>query len=743
MDWSTTALSYLASVTARSLCLVFLAFAGVALLRAGAAAARHAIWTVTVGGMLALALLAPVMPSLPIRVLNAAPPAELTRSAVEPPAISETVVAKVAGTPLPAAKSSITWQQAAVWIYFAGVAVFLFRLWMGYLLTVRLVRASRAIDNAETLYEASWISVPLTVGWLHPRILLPSGWRSWPKPKFQAVMVHERTHVARSDWAIALLARLNRCVFWFNPAAWWLERQLAALAEHACDDAALLEIGERDNYAQTLLEMAATVKCGEGRLVWEAMAMAKASEVRTRIERILDETRQIPCGLSRLRWAALVACSLPLIYVATAVQFAPVMAQSVAVAQSAGAERPDFAAMETYVAAHPADLEARGRLIRGYYLYSIKEPRLNHIFWMIQNHPESDVTGLNSVGISPGTSALNDAQDYQNAASLWRTQVSLHTGDAPVLANAARFFGRMDADPDEAERLLISARSLDPQTNSYTQQLARLYGNALIAGAPFATKARTALDASTDPTLLSQVGNILRAADRPNLQELGKQFVARAQTYGMRPAVLVPSIPSVDTPPILRKVMPEYPPAARATRIQGDMHMSIVIGTDGHVSAASVLSGHPFFRDAAIATVNQWLFSPVMQNGIPVAARTTVTIPFRLDGSDGPLVAPLNEVKPPIPQRIRVGGNVQRAKLQSSVDPVYPQAARDAGIEGNVELSIVISKEGRVAETKVIDGHPLLAAAAEQAVMSWVYSPTRLNGDPVEVVTTVTVPFKP
>jgi TonB family protein len=196
--------------------------------------------------------------------------------------------------------------------------------------------------------------------------------------------------------------------------------------------------------------------------------------------------------------------------------------------------------------------------------------------------------------------------------------------------------------------------------------------------------------------------------------------------------------------------MPEYPPEVRAIGISADMRMAIVIGTDGHVTDARVITGHPRLVESAIATVKQWVFAPVMQNGVPIVARTNVIVPYRLDGSDGPMpTVPMMqaqsanaEPKPAVPQRIRVGGNVQRAKLTSSVDPVYPQAARDAGIEGNVELGIVISKEGKVSSTSVLDGHPVLAAAAEEAVMRWVYAPTLLNGDPVEVVTTVTVPFK-
>jgi protein TonB len=94
-----------------------------------------------------------------------------------------------------------------------------------------------------------------------------------------------------------------------------------------------------------------------------------------------------------------------------------------------------------------------------------------------------------------------------------------------------------------------------------------------------------------------------------------------------------------------------------------------------------------------------------------------------------------------MPTRIRVGGLVQMAKLQNKVEPLYPQAAREAGITGTVEMQVLISKEGTVESATIIDGNPLLAAAAQQAVLQWVYGPTRLNGDPVEVQTTVSIPF--
>jgi protein TonB len=75
------------------------------------------------------------------------------------------------------------------------------------------------------------------------------------------------------------------------------------------------------------------------------------------------------------------------------------------------------------------------------------------------------------------------------------------------------------------------------------------------------------------------------------------------------------------------------------------------------------------------------------------------------------------------------------------VQPVYPPLAKQARIQGVVILEAIIGKDGAVSEVKVISGHPLLQQAAIDAVSQWKYKPTLLNGEPVEVVTTVTVNF--
>jgi periplasmic protein TonB len=93
------------------------------------------------------------------------------------------------------------------------------------------------------------------------------------------------------------------------------------------------------------------------------------------------------------------------------------------------------------------------------------------------------------------------------------------------------------------------------------------------------------------------------------------------------------------------------------------------------------------------------------------------------------------------PSRIRQGGAVTQASLVNRVQPNYPPLARQTRISGTVRLHAIISKDGSVQQLEVMSGHPLLVQAALDAVRQWKYRPTTLNGEPVEVDTTIDVIF--
>jgi protein TonB len=104
---------------------------------------------------------------------------------------------------------------------------------------------------------------------------------------------------------------------------------------------------------------------------------------------------------------------------------------------------------------------------------------------------------------------------------------------------------------------------------------------------------------------------------------------------------------------------------------------------------------------------------------------------------------PVVSADPPPPHTgpIHISGGVQMAKLVKQVIPVYPPLAKNVRISGVVHLVGIIAKDGTIRNLQVIDGHPMLVQAAMAAVAQWVYKPTLLSGEPVEVICPIDVTF--
>ncbi|MEO8591876.1 MAG: TonB family protein [Candidatus Solibacter sp.] len=100
-----------------------------------------------------------------------------------------------------------------------------------------------------------------------------------------------------------------------------------------------------------------------------------------------------------------------------------------------------------------------------------------------------------------------------------------------------------------------------------------------------------------------------------------------------------------------------------------------------------------------------------------------------------PVVKPPEMVRPPRITVVRMATPIRR------VEPIYPDLARRARVSGVVELIGVLGVDGRIHELKVLRGHPLLIKAAMDAVLQWIYEPTLLNGQAVEVSAPITVNF--
>jgi TonB family protein len=153
----------------------------------------------------------------------------------------------------------------------------------------------------------------------------------------------------------------------------------------------------------------------------------------------------------------------------------------------------------------------------------------------------------------------------------------------------------------------------------------------------------------------------------------------------------------------------------------------------------SVSAQLPGFSNAPVGRIQVQSSQTSIQNLTLAVGAIAQKVTVSVAGQPKPKPAPL----PGTPQRIRVGGNVQAATLISQVRPVYPDRARDAGIEGIVRLQGFIGVDGApigLHVVKTID--PDLTTAALEAVKRWRYRPALLNNEPIDVQTEIEVEFK-
>ena len=207
--------------------------------------------------------------------------------------------------PPDASRRLLTWTAAALTVYAAGVCVFLARFIIGW----RRARGIRrtAVHARGRLTHAGCVT-PMTIGIITPVVILPPDWTEWNQTELAAVLAHEAEHVRRRDPLVATLALFNRAIFWFHPLAWWLQRTIARLSEHACDAAVIARGHDRDVYSACLLQFAKRAAHAGGRIAPIATAMPGAG-LRERLV-TLDRRHPTP---SRVRLASAAAAGLMLV----------------------------------------------------------------------------------------------------------------------------------------------------------------------------------------------------------------------------------------------------------------------------------------------------------------------------------------------------------------------------------------------------------------------------------------------
>jgi len=315
-----------------------------ALGRGASAATRHLVWHLALAGSIAIALAAPFVPAIPLRL------------AFLPPAISNPAVggasSSIGGTttsepasagrfdaapgerPAIRAESGATawrpWPLARIWVF--GALLFGIMFALGHLALARLARDAEEVTDlswqealCEEARRCGWRSpirllrsarVGSPITWRARRlvVVLPEGAESWPAARRAVVLAHELAHATRGDHGANLLASLACALFWFHPLAWYGARRLRAESERACDDIVLARGTPSDEYASLLLDVARSSRAL--RLAGAAsIGMARPSQLEGRLIAVLDKRRARGAPSKRstaLTWAALAVIALPL-----------------------------------------------------------------------------------------------------------------------------------------------------------------------------------------------------------------------------------------------------------------------------------------------------------------------------------------------------------------------------------------------------------------------------------------------
>jgi TonB family protein len=268
-------------------------------LRRASAAARHLVWTVAFAALLLLPALSVAVPHWTVTV----PQSQIR------PALPTQVRTPVAAASKPV-RAEIDW-LLLVWL--AGVSVVLARFGVGTARIWLITRRARpmtvaGVSRRVRVLAADRGAMPLAWRVLRPIILLPAEAAEWPPERLRAVLLHELAHIDRHDcWTLAM-AELAVALYWFHPLAWWAALCTRRERERACDDRVLAAGVAASGYASDLLEVA------RGRLdsALPAPAMARASNLETRLRAILDPTTRRHAVRTRVVGAAAAAALLVL-----------------------------------------------------------------------------------------------------------------------------------------------------------------------------------------------------------------------------------------------------------------------------------------------------------------------------------------------------------------------------------------------------------------------------------------------
>lgn len=211
----------------------------------------------------------------------------------------------IASESTPADSVGFNWQLWTVCLWLVGVVVMLFRAVYVMVGGTKLQRQCTALEDEHILElveqlrkslgiarrirvaVSEHILVPGVVGFIRPILLLPVSIVSGvPTDDLKAILAHELSHVRRYDYLVNFCQMVIEAILFFNPAIWWISRQIRIEREACCDNAGIAATGQRIRYAEVLAGWAQRLKESNVKFAAAAIGFSKPDESGSLLERI-------------------------------------------------------------------------------------------------------------------------------------------------------------------------------------------------------------------------------------------------------------------------------------------------------------------------------------------------------------------------------------------------------------------------------------------------------------------------
>ena len=497
-------------------------------------------------------------------------------------------------------------------------------------------------DGNVNWYVSETVTSPVTFGWTTASILLPARVAALPADLQEAIACHELIHVERRDWLFVLGEEILRALLWFQPFVWILLSEIQLAREQVVDGEVIRLTCNRERYLDALLAVAAHKFQPD---LAPAPLFLKKRHLAARVATLLKETRM---SKARICASFAGACTAVVATALLAIAFFPlqstaqvpaqvnaVVADGPGITVDAGAPlmhrigvfRP-FGVTATGTVVIEATLDSKGEVNDARVLSGPEELRRAALQSVLQWHyagapaPPSSVRATIQFGASPAAGPAESS-----AAMIPKAGKS---GAAPPQTGTLKSIQISGAPPELAQRvrdslpvhegdpvIIVAYRNGAPVSDSMTQILnaARQVDEHFMGGLSInrdgEATVRLTLVTPPPPQTTGALGAPSGAAPSSG--------PSRIRVGG-----------TVQQANLISKVIPMYPPDAKEARIQGVVHLTVVIAKDGTVQNIDVLSGHPLLIPAAMDAVKQWQYKPTLLNGNPVEVVTQVDVNFTL-----------------------------------------------------------------------------------------------------------------